>query len=140
MILVVILSLVTFSQYYFSMTYRLLLAADQLVFVQMIVQSITLVLNLVICFIAVRFNLSIHIYKFLTSVFFLIQPVIYMSVVKHRYKIQWLAEKVNWRNNELFMTLAKQSMTIYLFHQQIIYFTISCFNGKINPYLNVIVK
>lgn len=85
--LVVILSLVTFSQYYFSMTYRLLLAADQLVFVQMIVQSITLVLNLVICFIAVRFNLSIHIYKFLTSVFFLIQPVIYMSVVKHRYKI-----------------------------------------------------
>ena len=56
------------------------------------------------------------------------------------FVLQWLAEKVNWRNNELFMTLAKQSMTIYLFHQQIIYFTISCFNGKINPYLNVIVN
>lgn len=87
--LVIILSIVTFSQYYFSMTYRLLLAADQLIFVQMIVQSITLILNLVISFIAVRFNLSIHIYKFLTSVFFLIQPIIYMRVVKSRYKIDY---------------------------------------------------
>lgn len=87
--LVIILSIVTFSQYYFSMTYRLLLAADQLIFVQMIVQSITLILNLVISFIAVGFNLSIHFYKFLTSVFFLIQPIIYMKVVKSRYKIDY---------------------------------------------------
>ena len=85
--LVVILSLITFSQYYFSMTYRLLLAADQLIFVQMIVQSITLGLNLIICFIAVKFNLSIHIYKLLTSIFFFVQPVTYMCVVKHRYKL-----------------------------------------------------
>ena len=59
--LVIILSIVTFSQYYFSMTYRLLLAADQLIFVQMIVQSITLILNLVISFIAVRFRLNRYI-------------------------------------------------------------------------------
>lgn len=85
--LVVILSLVTFSQYYFSMTYRLLLAADQLVFVQMIVQSITLGLNLIICFVTVKFKLSIHLYKLLTSIFFLVQPVTYACVVKYRYKI-----------------------------------------------------
>lgn len=31
-------------------------------------------------------------------------------------------------------------MAIYLFHQQIIYFTIIWLNGKVNPYLNAIVN
>lgn len=34
------------------------------------------------------------------------------------------------------MLLSKNSMTIYLFHQQIIYFTILWLNGKVNPYVN----
>ena len=56
------------------------------------------------------------------------------------FVLQGLAEKVDWRNNKMFMFLSKQSMAIYLFHQQIIYFTISYFNGKINPFSNVLMN
>lgn len=54
--------------------------------------------------------------------------------------LQWLAEKIDWKNNRLFMFLSKYSMTIYLFHQQIIYFTIIWLNGKLNPYLHAFVN
>lgn len=54
--------------------------------------------------------------------------------------LQWLADKVDWKNNRLFMFFSKHSMTIYLFHQQIIYFTIIWFNGKLNPYLHAFVN
>lgn len=47
-----------------------------------------------------------------------------------------LADKVNYRKNKLFSTFSKQSMSIYLIHQQVIYFTIMIFNGKVNSYLN----
>lgn len=56
------------------------------------------------------------------------------------YVLQWLAEKVNWKNNRIFTILSKYSMTIYLFHQQVIYYTISWFNGKINPFFNALVN
>lgn len=52
------------------------------------------------------------------------------------FVLQCFASKVEWKKNKAFMLLSKNSMTIYLFHQQIIYFTILWFNGKVNPYVN----
>lgn len=56
------------------------------------------------------------------------------------FVLRWLAEKVDWKNNKLFMIFSKYSMTIYLFHQQIIYVTIIWLNGKINPYVHSFVN
>ena len=52
------------------------------------------------------------------------------------FVLQYFASKVEWKKNKVFMLLSKNSMTIYLFHQQIIYFTILWLNGKVNPYVN----
>ena len=52
------------------------------------------------------------------------------------FVLQCFASKVEWKKNKVFMLLSKNSMTIYLFHQQIIYFTILWLNGKVNPYVN----
>ncbi len=52
------------------------------------------------------------------------------------YMLQALANKVNWQRSRMFRGLSSKSMSIYLFHQQIIYFTIILFNGKVNPYIN----
>ncbi|CAI3293104.1 hypothetical protein CIRMBP1241_00706 [Enterococcus cecorum] len=54
--------------------------------------------------------------------------------------LQWLATKVNWKENKVFMFLSKRSMPIYLFHQQVIYFIIIWLNGKVNPYVNAVVN
>lgn len=50
--------------------------------------------------------------------------------------LQALANKVNWKDNKTFNTLSSYSMPMYLFHQQIIYFTITWLNGRVNPWLH----
>lgn len=56
------------------------------------------------------------------------------------FALQWLATKVDWKNSKLFVIFSKYSMTIYLFHQQIIYFTIIWINGKVNLYVHSFVN
>lgn len=56
------------------------------------------------------------------------------------FVLQWLATKVNWKESKAFMFLSQRSMPIYLFHQQVIYFTIIWLNGKVNPYINATVN
>ena len=46
-----------------------------------------------------------------------------------------LAEHIDW-NKPWFKNLSSKTMPMYLFHQQIIYFTIYWLNGKVNPYLH----
>ena len=43
-------------------------------------------------------------------------------------------------NSKWFMLLAKSSMIIYLFHQQLIYISIAIFNTLINPYINMLIN
>ena len=50
--------------------------------------------------------------------------------------LQAIAGKVNWQNNKVFKTLSFYSMPMYLFHQQIIYFSIAWLNGLVNPWIN----
>ena len=50
--------------------------------------------------------------------------------------LQKLATRVNWEESKVFSLLSKNSMPVYLFHQQIIYVLISLLNGVINPYLH----
>ena len=50
--------------------------------------------------------------------------------------LQTLAANVNWKESKAFEKLSFYSMPMYLFHQQIIYFTITWLNGKVNPWIN----
>lgn len=50
--------------------------------------------------------------------------------------LQAVASRVNWKNSKAIKTLSSYSMPMYLFHQQIIYFTVVLLNGKVNPWIN----
>ena len=50
--------------------------------------------------------------------------------------LQKIAMSVNWRDCSLFRFLSRSSMTVYLFHQQIVYIFVFWFNGVLNPYLH----
>ena len=59
------------------------------------------------------------------------------------FVLQAFANKITYKrisNSKWFMKLAKSSMIIYLFHQQIIYVSISIFNNLINPYINMFIN
>ena len=50
--------------------------------------------------------------------------------------LQALASFIDWESSRILKILSSYSMPIYLFHQQIIYFTIVWLNGKVNPWIN----
>lgn len=50
--------------------------------------------------------------------------------------LQTLAECIHWQESKIFKGLSAYSMPMYLFHQQIIYFTITALNGVVNPWIN----
>ena len=50
--------------------------------------------------------------------------------------LQKIADKVRWKESKVFGFLSKNSMPVYLFHQQVIYIFVTMLNGLINPYLH----
>lgn len=50
--------------------------------------------------------------------------------------LQKVANCINWKESKVFSLISKNSMPVYLFHQQIIYVLISLLNGRINPYFH----
>lgn len=50
--------------------------------------------------------------------------------------LQAIAKKIQWESCGFFKTLSFYSMPMYLFHQQLIYFSIILLNGKVNPWIN----
>lgn len=56
------------------------------------------------------------------------------------YVLRDLSTKFDWQNSKSFNKLSDKTMIIYLFHQQVIYFTIILLNGKIPPLLNMLVN
>lgn len=85
--LIVIIASSTFAQYYFGVTYSLLLTADQRQYVTYFVNGITLILNLIISYVLIQLECSIHIVKFLSAVIFIVRPVCFSLYVKRHYLI-----------------------------------------------------
>lgn len=54
--------------------------------------------------------------------------------------LQRIASDISWNKSKILAKLTKYSMPIYLFHQQIIYFSIHWFNGKIVPWLHFVLN
>lgn len=86
-ILIVAISLSLFAQYYFGIVNRILLTADQRGYIQYNAQTVSVILNTLICFFLIRAEFSIQIVKLTTSVIYLLQPFVIYLYVRHHYNI-----------------------------------------------------
>lgn len=87
--LCLIISMGTFIQYCFSLTFKNLLNADKKVYIVTITQSVLLILNILLVYISVKLFPNIHILKLISSILFVFQPVIFNYYVKKNYKIDY---------------------------------------------------
>ena len=85
--MVIILGVNYYFSYYFALAHRLLLRADQKIRIIQGVQSITLILNAIVCIITIKLGAGIHIVKAISALVFLINPVIFRLCVKRYYNI-----------------------------------------------------
>lgn len=80
-----ILSITILCQYLFAISNKLLLQACQKIYIVNFVSSLTIVLNLLITVLLIHVYPNIHIIKLCSGIVFLLQPIVYSSVVENKY-------------------------------------------------------
>lgn len=87
--LILILAFNYIAQYYLFLTYRLLLNADQMAYVQLLVHSFVLILNTILTVILIKLGATVHVVKFGSALVFFIQPIVLKLYVDRKYNINW---------------------------------------------------
>lgn len=85
--MVLILGANYYFNYYFALAHRLLLRADQKIRIIQGVQSVTLILNAIVCVAAIKLGAGIHTVKAVSALVFLINPLVFRLYVKKYYNI-----------------------------------------------------
>lgn len=85
--LVLILSISTFAQYFFGLTYQMVLQADQRNYLISSVNIGTTILNTIIASIMILMGFGIHAVKLGSAIVFIIPPIFYNIYVRKTYKI-----------------------------------------------------
>lgn len=93
--LVIIIGLSTFAQYYFGMTYTVLVQSDQRRYITSFLQIATIILNAVMVVVFIKLGASIHILKLGTSLIYVLRPLALNIYVRRKYNIDKKAEPDN---------------------------------------------
>lgn len=86
--LILILSFGMFAQYFFSITYKVLLQGDRKIYVVLSAQITTTILNVLIISISLKYINSVHIAKLISSLIYLIQPIVFNTYVNKKYNLK----------------------------------------------------
>ncbi len=85
--LVLIIAVSTVSQYYFGITYNVLLQADQKRYVYEMLGASAILMNAVLVFVCAKAGASLHVMKLVSSLVFAVRPMILNLYVKKNYSI-----------------------------------------------------
>ena len=85
--LILILGINAFGQYYLGVVNRLILIADQNNYIPYITQTLTVICNTLLCYAVIKLGGSVHAVKLVTSVVYLIRPMVYYICVKKKYSV-----------------------------------------------------
>lgn len=90
--LVLILGIGTFANYYFGLTYRMILNADQKHYIDTVIQIILTTIQTVVSVVLINNKASIHTVQLFSTLIFMINPIFIYVFVKKRYNINKLVE------------------------------------------------
>ena len=87
--LLIIISISTFAEYFFGITYKLYLQAEQKTYVISFFQIITYILSCAIIVFLIKMHFSIHFVKLLSGLVFVLRPILQNIYVKKKYNINF---------------------------------------------------
>lgn len=83
--LTIILSITLLIQYMFSLTNRIFLTADKKVYIISITQTVIIIINIIFAYISLKIFPSVHLFKLISGLLFIIQPIVYYLYIKKNY-------------------------------------------------------
>lgn len=95
--LILIIAFSNFSEYYFGMTYRLYLQANQQSYVINYIQIITTILNTMLVIILVKLNCNIQLVKLFSTFALMLRPILQNIYVKKKYDLNFKNVKSNYK-------------------------------------------
>lgn len=107
MSLVVIISISTFAEYYFGMTYRIFLQAEQRTYVVSGIQIITTIINTIMIVLLVKIGANIQIVKLISAIIFVFRPILQNIYVKKKYSINLKEADSNYKIEQKWDGLAQ---------------------------------
>ena len=94
--LIVIIGISTFAEYFFGMTYRLYLQADQKSYIISIIQILIYILSTILIIILAKIGSSIQMIKLISGLIFVLRPLLQNFYVKKKYKINFKEANSNY--------------------------------------------
>lgn len=85
--LIIIIAVSSFAEYYFGITYKLFLQADQKTYIISIIQIVTTILNVIIVVVLAKLGTNIIILKLFSGLIYIVRPIFQNIYVKKKYKI-----------------------------------------------------
>lgn len=85
--LVVVVGISTAAQYFFGITYQMILEADQRSYVYSVIQIITVVVNTILVVILLKLNCSVQVVKGVSAMIYVARPIIIGLYTKKYYSI-----------------------------------------------------
>lgn len=87
--LIVIISISTFAEYFFGMTYKLYLQADQKSYIISIIQIITYIISVILIIVCTKLGANVQIIKLVSGIVFVFRPLLQNYYVKRKYNINF---------------------------------------------------
>ncbi len=84
--LIIIIAISTFAEYFFGMTYKLYLQADQRTYVISIIQILTYFFSTILIVAMAKLGMSIQVIKLVSGVIFVLRPILQNLYVKKKYQ------------------------------------------------------
>ena len=132
--LIIIISISTFAEYYFGMTYRLYLQADQKSYIISLIHIFTYIISVAIIIILVKLNASIHLIKLFSGIIFVLRPLLQNYYVKKKYNIDLNNTDNNFKLEQKWDGLAQHIAAAIHNNTDIAILTFFCSLGEVSVY------
>ena len=132
--LILIISISTFAEYFFGMTYKLYLQADQRTYVISIIQIVTYILSTIFIVVLAKINCSIQIIKLVSGLIFVLRPLLQNYYVKKKYNINLKDVQEKYELKQKWDGLAQHIASVIHSNTDITILTIFCSLTEVSVY------
>ena len=132
--LILIISISTFAEYYFGMTYRLYLQAEQKTYIISLIYIGTTILNTLMIVILINANANIQIVKLISAIIFAFRPILQNIYVKKKYGINLKKAENGYKIKQKWDGLAQHIAAVVHNNTDIVILTIFTNTTEVSVY------
>lgn len=132
--LVLIISISTIAEYFFGMTYRLYLQAEQKIYVISIIQIIGYISNTILVVLLIKLNFSIHIVKLASASIFVFRTIAQNIYVKKKFNINLKDADKKFKLKQKWDGLAQHIASVIHNNTDVAMLTFSCSITEVSVY------